>query len=301
MRIKQVPEDFIVEEAFSRKPTGSGPYTWFTLKKRNLGTLDAFGVLSRKWNVPVSAFNCAGLKDKQAITTQICSVNGAARELSADGIKVQVLGASEEPVSLGMHESNRFTIVVRDISTAPAKKARFINYFGEQRFSKNNADVGKAIVKGDYKTACALLAESGTPVKDINELRALPKKLLRLYIHAYQSRLWNELVREHELHGEIPEELPIVGFGTDVEDELLKAQLAREGIKPRDFVLKSFPELSEEGTARKTALDIADFSISPLETDELNPGKKKMTVRFTLPPGAYATEVIRQLFEAPQE
>jgi tRNA(Glu) U13 pseudouridine synthase TruD len=117
-----------------------------------------------------------------------------------------------------------------------------------------------------------------------------------LFIHAYQSRLWNDIVREHELHGEIPDELPIVGFGSDDSDHLVHAQLKKEGLTTRSFVLKSFPQLSEEGTMRKTLIGIQDLHVGKLENDELNSGRKKVLVTFTLPPGGYATEVIRQLF-----
>jgi tRNA(Glu) U13 pseudouridine synthase TruD len=241
------------------------------------------------------------LKDKQAVTTQTCSVKGTAGNLKEHNFEVTIIDTSERPVSLGFHAGNKFTIVVRDITTAPQKKSDFLNYFGEQRFSTNNPEIGRAIVKGDYKTACALITSTGTTVNDANELRAMPKKLLRLYIHAYTSKLWNELLQEHAIAGTIPEELPILGFDTNSDDELLQAQMRKEALKPRDFILKSFPELSEEGTVRKSKLDVQDMHIGKLETDELNQDKKKVVIMFTLPSGAYATEVIRQLFSTHQE
>ena len=294
MQIKQTPEDFIVEEVFTHTPSGAGSYTWFTLKKRQLGTMDALHLLSKRWNRPFTAFNCAGLKDKQAMTTQTCSVKGNAGNLKEKNFEVIIIGQSDRPVSLGMHSGNKFTITVRDVAEVPKKKQLFLNYFGEQRFSVNNHLIGKALVKGDYKTACDLITSTGTPIKDANELRAMPKKLLRLYVHAYQSRLWNELLHEYELLGTIPDELPIVGFDSDSKDKLFQAQLKKEGLKPRDFILKSMPELSEEGTIRKTHLTVTDLKIGKLK-------EQTVIIEFTLPSGAYATEVIRQLFSAHQE
>ncbi|HSU73216.1 MAG TPA: tRNA pseudouridine(13) synthase TruD [Candidatus Binatia bacterium] len=305
MRIKQQPEDFTVEE-LSPQPLGAGEYTWFTLKKRNLGTLEALHALAERWHVPFKRFGFAGLKDKHAVTTQVCSFKGVVKDFKERDMEIRVVGTSDIPVSLGSHRGNAFTIVVRDLEQAPQHKHVFINYFGEQRFSTNNAAIGKAIVKGDYAKAVELAIASGMALEPGSQglaaLKKLPLKLLRLFVHAYQSKLWNEVVREHELHGAIPEELPLVGFGSDTSDELVQEQLKNEGITPRSFVLKSFPELSEEGTTRNVHVHVTDLTLGPIQDDELNAGRKKIKVTFTLPPGSYATEIIRQLFsQAPQE
>ncbi|MEM2916644.1 MAG: tRNA pseudouridine(13) synthase TruD, partial [Candidatus Woesearchaeota archaeon] len=85
------------------------------------------------------------------------------------------------------------------------------------------------------------------------------------------------------------------GFGT-VPDKQLDEILKREQITTRDFVIKEFPELSSEGTERDIFAEASNLKITPLENDELNPGKKKTKLTFTLPPGCYATEFVRQLF-----
>lgn len=305
MRIKQQPEDFKVEE-LSPQPLGEGEYTWFTLKKRNIGTFEALNELAERWHVPFKRFGFAGLKDKHAITTQVCSFKGTVKDFKERDIEVKVIGTSDIPVSLGTHRGNKFTIVVRDLDQAPQHRHSFVNYFGDQRFSTNNAAIGKAVVKGEYAKAVELAIASGIALEPgtnaLAALKQIPLKLLRLFVHAYQSRLWNNIVREHELHGALPDELPIVGFGSDTSDELVQKQLKNEGITPRSFVLKSFPELSEEGTVRKVKLEVLDLEVEPLLDDELNQGRKKVTVTFTLPSGAYATEVIRQLFnQSPRE
>jgi tRNA(Glu) U13 pseudouridine synthase TruD len=311
MRVKQVPEDFIVEELHSRKPAGSGQFSWFILRKRGVGTLEAARTLARHWNVQLKDIGFAGLKDAQAITTQVCSVKRVpdVRVPFDDGfITTTFLGYDTEPVTLGSHAGNRFSITVRDIERGPVVPARFINYFGDQRFSVNNAGVGKAIVKGDYATALALVLDTepqdaGTlrahlahaPTDTLGALRMLPKKLLRLFVHAYQSKLWNDAVRTLA-KGILPFTVPVVGFGSEPSDHHVQLQLKHEGIQPRAFVLRSFPELSEEGTTRATTLDVQHLKHSTPDDDELNAGMKKITLTFTLPPGGYATEVVKQLF-----
>jgi tRNA pseudouridine13 synthase len=311
MRLKQRSEDFIVEEV-GTWPSAPGPYVLFRLTKRKLGTLDAVKKLAADWRVPVKNINYAGLKDKNAVTTQMCSVKGASRlaieRTAIRGIEIAFVGTSERPVTIGSHTSNKFAIVVRDIDALPQLKSTFLNLFGEQRFGDTNADIGKALVKQDFAKVVSLLRALRLPEIDALEnhlvqqptdllgaVKRVPLKLLTLFVHAYQSKLWNELVKEHKLHGAIPEQLPIIGFGMESRDVLVKKIMTRESLTSRSFVLKSFPELSAEGTMRKTQLEVK-VTFGKLEPDELNHGRKKVLLSFTLPPGAYATEIVRQLF-----
>lgn len=310
MHIKQVPEDFVVEELLTPS-LAPGPYTLFTLTKKNTSTLDAIEQLAHAWRVPTHAIGYAGLKDKNAITTQHCSVKGVSAERITKtilhNITLTVLGTSNTPISLGAHTSNKFTITVRDITSVPDRKTTFLNTFGDQRFSTHNAVIGKAIVQGDYQTALKHVLDTNTPARDevaehllhqptdaLGALKHVPLKLLRIFVHAYQSKLWNTLAQSLE---HAPDELPIVGFGASPNDPFVKAQLANENITPRQFILKSFPELSEEGTLRKTVVHVPDLHYGKLEPDERNAGKKKLTITFSLPPGSYATEVVNQLFK----
>lgn len=310
MKIKQVPEDFIVEEQLT-PAISEGPYTLFTLTKKNTSTLDAVQELASFWRVSPNNIGYAGLKDKHAVTTQHCSVKGVSADrinkTTLHNITVKTIGTSTRPISLGTHTANTFTIVVRDILEVPDRKTTFLNTFGDQRFSTHNAAIGKAIVQADYQTAIKHVLDTNTPAKlDVSEhllhhpsdalgaLKHLPLKLLRIYVHAYQSHLWNHLAKTLN---NPPDELPIVGFGSSPNDPFVKTQLATEHITPRQFILKSFPELSEEGMPRKTYINVPDLHYGKLEPDELNPGKKKLTITFTLPPGSYATEVVAQLFK----
>lgn len=312
MKLKQLPEDFVVKELSTIKPGKEGAYTYFLLKKRNYTTLRALEQLAAALRIPLKWFGCAGNKDKVAVTEQVCSVASIAPErlkrLALKDITLQPLGKGDKPVSLGDLNGNRFEIVVRDIDRLPEKKTRFVNLFGEQRFSTHNAAIGKAIVKRDFKQAVALILASKSeaaqkvhavlatqPKNYLAALKTLPLRLLKLYVHAYQSLLWNELAQAYAAHHDKNIKLPVVGFGT-IPDKELEKILQREGITTRDFVIKEFPELSSEGAERDVFVDVAEFQMGPLEDDELHPGRKKVTLAFTLPAGVYATEFVRQLF-----
>jgi tRNA(Glu) U13 pseudouridine synthase TruD len=125
----------------------------------------------------------------------------------------------------------------------------------------------------------------------IGALRCLPRKLLLLFVHAYQSYLWNKAAM---LSAE--KILPIVGFGTEVKDDITKQILAEEALKPSDFVIRELPEVSAEGSERAVWADAKDLKVGQLEPDEFFTGKKKVILEFFLPKGSYATEFIRQKF-----
>jgi tRNA pseudouridine13 synthase len=312
MKLKQVPEDFVVKEVSSVTPGSDGRFTYFMLKKRNYTTLRALQQVAQAVRTPMSWFGCAGNKDKVAITEQMCSVESVSpdslRSLVLKDIQITPLGKGDRPVSLGNLKENRFEIVVRDIDALPERKTRFVNLFGEQRFSTHNAAIGKAIVKRDFKQAVALILASQSeaahkinqalaaqPKNYLNALRQLPFKIVKLYVHAYQSLLWNEQALAYAKNHKENAKLQIVGFGTEPSPEL-NAVLLREGVTTRNFVIKEFPDLSSEGTERDVFAEARELVIGNLEDDELNAGRKKVKLTFALPPGSYATEFVKQLF-----
>lgn len=287
MRLKSVPEDFFVRELMSLNVKGSGRFLYFLLRKRDLTTLEALKRLSRAWRVPLKRFGFAGLKDRRAVTEQFVSVQGLSKGSlrSLDDIDVSFVGFGDEPVRLGMHDGNFFRIVVREPPFVPSPIFRFRNLFGEQRFSGHNADVGRAIVKREWSDACALLQRlslvdgCSSPLRSV---RSVPLRLLKLFVHAYQSLLWNRAASRAEGGS-----LPVVGFGSDV-DPLTQSVLDEEGVSPRDFIIREIPDISSEGAVRDVFVEVKGLRIEKKEDS--------VVLEFSLPPGSYATVLVRQLF-----
>ncbi|MEM4245358.1 MAG: tRNA pseudouridine(13) synthase TruD, partial [Candidatus Nanoarchaeia archaeon] len=71
--------------------------------------------------------------------------------------------------------------------------------------------------------------------------------------------------------------------------------MLREKIKKEDFIMRSIPELSSEGGYRKMFVQVEDLKVY-YSKDELNKGKLKAVLDFKLPPGSYATIVIKKMF-----
>jgi tRNA pseudouridine13 synthase len=334
-RIKQVPEDFVVIEDSLAKPGKQGRYAYFRLWKREYTTMRAAEHIAQFARVPLKDIGFAGAKDKEAVTEQTISIRGEDHRLASifqrDDLKLTFLGYGDSPISLGDLHGNRFEIIIRNLDHAPAPCGWIINYFDDQRFSENNALVGKAMLQGKWDEACAHIKEPS--VKEFLEdepknyngaLHTIPLKILQLYIHAYQSLLFNQAVNEYlhckypaetlvrvpYTHGELafPREkptgmrFPIVGFGVEYPDKDIKAiyerLLQRDGLNERSFIVRAFPELSAEGDARELVCEVQDLEIGALEGDDLNPGKKKCKAGFFLQKGSYATLAIKRMMAA---
>lgn len=320
-KIKQLPEDFIVDEISNVKLSDKGRYAYLILKKTDYTTLKAVEKLAKALIIPSKRIGYAGNKDRRAVTAQLISVPAEKAKkvlsLAFEHIELELKGYGNAPISLGDLEGNAFLITVRNIRKKHVqniqKNTKIPNCFGEQRFGKNNANIGKAIIKKDFKKAVGLIAKTSGKKEDINEflvkrkndyigaLRLLDLKLLKLYIHSYQSLLFNRTLDECLKLRMKNEKLPIIGFGTEIHDKNVKTIIERimkkEAISFRDFIIRELPELSSEGVLRDAFIEVKGLKALEPEKDELNKGMYKIKISFKLPKGCYATEVIKQLFK----
>jgi tRNA pseudouridine13 synthase len=298
-KIKQSPEDFIVNEIPNRVWDKKGSYTIYNLKKKNYTTEKAVTIIAEYLKIPRKLIGYAGNKDKLAITTQYISIKGSSDDgFDLKDISLKKVGYSDQPISLGDLKGNEFKINVQtELKPKPIKK--IVNYFGEQRFSKNNTEIGYLLLKKKFKESVELILkhelEFGPTIKDyidkkpndyIGALRKIPIKILKLYIHSYQSKLWNEIAKIKSKNKQ-NEKLPIIGFTTDLNKDVEEI-IKKENISTRDFIFHQIPELSQEGNQRDLFAEIRNLKIKKIE--------KGYNLSFELDKGAYATEVIKQIF-----
>lgn len=309
MRLKASPEDFVVDEILDYETLldDTGGYALYNLKKRQWNTEDCLQWLTKGLHRERRDFAVCGNKDKHAVTTQYMTLKGGPKDLhgcdprdDADDSKwftITYLGRVNEPLRLGAHSKNKFTITVRELEagregTTPTR-IPIRNTFGEQRFSEQNDVVGMMLIRKQYKEAArALGIDPGN--EPVAALRNIPKHTRILYVHAAQSRLWNELATSIPLpvNGTNPL-IPVPGYGPEGDPQYLPAMdaiLEREGLDRMSFVNRSMSELSVEGNSRKLLQDVEEFTATEVKDGVC-------TVSFTLGTGQYATETVRQLFE----
>tara|TARA_Y100000310_G_scaffold334126_1_gene413120 strand:+ start:491 stop:1354 length:864 start_codon:yes stop_codon:yes gene_type:complete len=284
MKVKQIPEDFVVEEVLDLE-ISEGPYFYYKVKKKNWNTLDLVKTIKNKLKVRDVGF--AGLKDRNAVTYQYISVKKKI-EFTIKDVEFEYLGRGKKRVYLGKLKGNKFKITIRDLDEKVISPREVLNLFGEQRFGEKNDRIGKLIVQRKFDEACQLLELDVDGNNFVGALRKVGREKLRFYIRAYQSYLWNKLARISK-----DEFVPLLGFLTEGNDydKIMK----EEGIEKKDFVIRAIPEISSEGSERKRLTVVEEFTILSFEDDELNPGKKKEIVSFFLQKGSYATTVLESL------
>ncbi|MBX3364441.1 MAG: tRNA pseudouridine(13) synthase TruD [Phycisphaeraceae bacterium] len=174
-RIKQRPEDFLVEEIAAYEPCGEGEHIYLFIEKRSLSTLELVELLARHFQVSPRAIGYAGLKDKAAVTRQVVSVHVPGKriedfpEIRNDRIGVLWADYHRNKLRIGHLKGNRFSIRVRGVRPTDAMIAHRVlntlqrvgvpNRFGEQRFGflENNHLIGRALLLNDTRGAVDLL------------------------------------------------------------------------------------------------------------------------------------------------
>jgi len=216
------PDDFIVEELPLYEPTRNGVHTFFAIRKRNLSTLEAINQIARALQVNSRNFGYAGLKDKQAVTTQVLSIEGVppGQVLKLELPKIEILWAERHAHKLrvGHLRGNRFEITLRGISPkalpiVQKELERLVsdgvpNRFGAQRFGNKHDShlIGKALMKGEWEEALhyvlsdetAQFSELAKRIEREKEkgsiekaVACIPHRLRKLYLSAYQAYLFN--------------------------------------------------------------------------------------------------------------
>ena len=313
-KIKEEPKDFIVNEISELTLNKEGTFSYFKLKKKNTNTESAIDKIAEILRIHKNNIKYSGAKDKVAITTQYISIENLKgpqrKNFEIDQIELEYIGQGNEPLSLGTHSENEFIITVKEAENNPREnfnQSRIPNLFGPQRFSKNNHIIGKHLIKKEFKLAVKeILTNSGNQEDKIRDylfnnetdfvgaLRTMSKKILSLYVHAYQSQLFNEMVELHLKNN--PEsnniELPLIGFSTKTEDYpnyIVDDILDKEEIDTRDFIIKQIPDLSCEGDKRNIFMEVKNLNFEELD-------KNSYKISFILGKGSYATVLIDYLF-----
>ena len=229
--LKITTEDFIVEELPLYEPSRAGGHTFFAIRKRNLSTLEAINRIARELQVTPRDFGYAGLKDKNAITTQVLSVEGVPPEqiMKIEQPDIEVLWAKRHAHKLrvGHLRGNRFQITLRDFAQDRLSVVKTImerlategvpNRFGVQRFGNKNDShlIGKALLKSDWETVVRYMLADDTPQTNSVARRmqrelvrksaekavmSIPHRLRKLFLSAYQAYLFNCVLEKRAPH-----------------------------------------------------------------------------------------------------
>jgi tRNA pseudouridine13 synthase len=185
---KQSKNDFVVDEVQLYEFSGEGQHLILQVRKKELTTWDMVNILSNHLGIKSNQIGYAGLKDKNALTSQYISIpktcEDKLKDFSHPQIKILSQTYHNNKIRVGHLKGNRFFIRIKrvigvnrvKIESALAQIAQYgmPNYFGHQRFGneQNNYIDGESIEKN---------------LKKIRD-----KKRRMFLLNSYQSHLFNK-------------------------------------------------------------------------------------------------------------
>lgn len=324
--LRLTPDDFVVEELLGFEPDGDGQHRLIHLQKRELNTAEVADALARVAGVARNTVGYGGRKDRRALTRQWFSVDLAGREeppwaaqlaaLFGDRVQLLAVAPHRRKLRIGTLTGNRFQIRVRQVSgdreAAEARWARLLqegvpNYFGPQRFGEQGNNVRQAL---------AWFASG----------RLARRSMRDLLLSSARSALYNQLLAERVREGtwdrsERGDVLQLDGrgswfvFGDDEDPGDIVRRVAQGDLHPTGAlwggdapptagrigaleagVAAAYPELAAGLVRFGLTQDRRALRVIPRE-GALDWTQDDLALSFTLPPGAYATCVIRELVQ----
>lgn len=330
-RLRTDVADFRVEEIAAYPPDGSTGHLLLVLEKRGLSTEDAIAAVARALSIHPRAIGHAGRKDAAAITRQWISVpagvEAALATFEHDAIVLGPAHPHSHKLRIGHLHGNRFDIVVRELAVEPeialaraqAKLARiaecggFPNTFGPQRFGRDGDGIDRGLE--------LLRRGRGGPRANMT-VAAGQAALFNLWVELRADRgLWASV-----LEGDVLAKVATGGLFTSTDPDVDGARLAAREVAITGPIFGSRTMMAPVGTPA-AALDrdvlalahVGEDSlralgraalgtrrrllVSPAELDvaidDLSAASSAtsagLRLRFTLPAGSFATQLVREL------
>jgi tRNA pseudouridine13 synthase len=290
--VKEVPKKkFFLK--FERSAAGimpvKGPYTLFLLEKKGMTTEQAVRRVAARLAIPVKEIGYAGLKDKHAATSQYVTIKNASAGFRENDMSLTPVGKTNRHINIGDLEGNFFEIRVQRLlgGKMSVLKKPVPNYFGFQRFGTGgkNSAIGLLILRRQYEQALEAINEIQN--EEFADIREAGRKRLKFFVHAYQSDLFNKVLKGCIINKrKTKEKIKVPGYGSRRLNSRMGRLLASDSIRTQDF---AFPDLGFacRGYERKAFIMVKDLSWK--ESDGAT------ALSFFLPSGSYATTIIEAI------
>ncbi|HWS25553.1 MAG TPA: tRNA pseudouridine(13) synthase TruD [Xanthomonadales bacterium] len=324
--LKSAPEDFVVEETLSFSADGLGEHDLLRIEKRGANTEWVARGLARFAKVPQVAVGFAGLKDRHAITRQHFTVQLPGRSvdwstLELPGVQVLSVARHSRKLKRGALVGNGFELVLREIAGDRVRAAVVLehlraagapNYFGTQRFGQGggNLTLARRLFAGEHldrsERSFALSAARSAIFNSVLDRRVQAGTWNRVIAgdlcNLAGRRAWfgpveldavlEQRCKELDIHptGPLWGTPPAPTAAECAELELacaegwadLAAGLLAAGVESERRPLRAVPENLQW-----------NWQPDP-QSGQID---SVLVLRFGLPPGAYATALIRELIE----
>ncbi|NOY17585.1 MAG: tRNA pseudouridine(13) synthase TruD [Gammaproteobacteria bacterium] len=320
--LRTTEEDFVVDEELGFSPTGKGEHTFLHIRKRGRNTEDVARALAHYSNVPRKAVSYAGLKDRNAITSQYFSVHLPGKNdpdwqgMADSSLEFLSINRHSKKIRRGALQRNSFRLILReflgsrelaDQRLVEIKRNGVPNYFTAQRFGHNANNL--------YHADEVL----------VNSRRVRDRFIRNIYFSAARSWLFNLLLAER-IHSNTwnkaiqGDSMMLNGsrscFHIDTVDDEIRKRVDELDISPTgplwgrgshmltaeaaDIETSSLSDwhcwkeglekVGQQMARRSLRMSVADLSWEW-------PEEKQLELKFSLSPGCYATAVLRELGE----
>ncbi|VAX01710.1 tRNA pseudouridine(13) synthase [hydrothermal vent metagenome] len=325
--IRSCPEDFQVDEILNFEFDGEGEHLLVHVRKRNQNTADVAQKLARHAGVKVRDIGYAGLKDRNAVTTQWFSVWLPGKpdpDWSAfENEDLQILNSQRHRRKLqrGALQGNRFVIVLRDIEfeeptdketleqqLAVIQKQGVPNYFGEQRFGRGGKNLSEAVamfngrrVKARHLRSLYLSSARSFLFNEVlaariaagSWLQVLPGEVLMLAGSRsfFVADELNKEIEQRLMSGDVLPSGPLWGRGE------LASQQDAEVLEQNALAGQAVYREGLEAAGLKQERRALRLAVSGFQWQWLPEGKN-LQLCFELSSGCYATSVLRELIHS---
>ncbi|MEO0629530.1 MAG: tRNA pseudouridine(13) synthase TruD [Planctomycetota bacterium] len=330
-RLRERPEDFIVEELPLYEPCGEGEHLYLFVEKREMDTPELVDLLAEHFGVRRSAVGVAGRKDRHAVSRQHASVHLPGKHeddfgsIPDDRVAVLWTDRHTNKLRTGHLTGNRFNIRIRGVEMSGAVRAGQVlrdlanrgvpNLFGPQRFGaqRDNHREGRDLLLGRLR-------------------RRMPREKRRFLLNAMQSAMFNDVLfdrlsddtwytlREGDVA--LIHEGGAV-FGVDETTDDLASRTAAFELSPSGpmwgtEMMRARGDTGEIELAALSRAGLSEDDLAESKHAELVPGVRRplrvpltdpdveggidehggyVRVAFDLPGGAYATAVLREIMK----
>ncbi|VUD51912.1 tRNA pseudouridine synthase D [Thalassocella blandensis] len=290
--------DFIVRENLGFTPEGEGEHLYVHIEKTGENTQWVADKLAKYFSIKSMDVGFSGMKDRNAITSQWFSLYLPRYSgepdwqafIATSDINVKVLqsGRHRQKLRRGMHQSNSFVIALRELPASvevserldTVSKEGVPNYFGDQRFGHDGNNI-------------ALVERWVTEGK-------MPKgrSLKSVVMSAARSYLFNLILSERVKAGNWQAKLD----GEVVLDDQPSAPLWGRGrnaasgscLEFESGILEAYTSWCEKLEHCGLSQERRSLVLKP-EAFSWEQIENTLTLSFTLPAGAYATVILREI------
>jgi|TARA_B100000315_G_scaffold241228_1_gene261913 tRNA pseudouridine13 synthase len=328
--LKQHCTDFRVDEELGFAPSGSGEHLLLRIRKTDMSTTEVARRLAAIAHTRLGNIGYCGMKDKRAVCSQWFSIPLAIADekllskLEDPAVEILEIQRNNRKLKTGSHKANHFEILLRhcrgpqsrfDDGLELLRTVGVPNYFGPQRFGRDQSNLSQA--RHLFESNCRSGAKGPG-----RHRRGMLFSAVRAYLfnQVLSQRLeqgnWNHYVDGDVVNLDGTNRYFLVDVGSwdeSLQQRLLDFDIHLSGPLPgamdakdkylsrgktadiEEAVLLQCPALLD-GLVRfglKAARRPLRFRPGQLRGSWLEPAS--LQLKFTLPRGAYATSLLREL------